>query len=65
MTDYSNTEISRLINEWIHNEKYRLISKRRLVDGVKYEALAEEVDMSVRQVKNIVKRCTEIIKRHK
>lgn len=62
----SNSAIDRLINEWIHNERDRAILKRRLIDGICYEPLAEEFDLSVRQVKNIVykgeniifKRCT-------
>ena len=28
--------------------------KRRLIDGIRFEPLAEEFDLSVRQVKNIV-----------
>lgn len=50
----SRSDISYLIDEWIFNERNRAILKRRLLDGIKYEALAEEFDLSVRQVKNIV-----------
>lgn len=49
-----NYEKEDLINRWIDNEKYRAILKRRLIDGIFYEPLAEEFKMSVRQVKNIV-----------
>lgn len=48
------SEIERLIDEWIFREKDRAILKRRLLDGITYEKLAEEFDMSVRQTKNIV-----------
>ena len=54
MREYSNSEITRLIDEYIHNERNRAILKRRLIDGICYEPLAEEFDLSVRQVKNIV-----------
>lgn len=56
MTDYdlSRTELDRLIEEWIHNERDRKILSRRLLDGVCYEPLAEEFGLSVRQIKNIV-----------
>lgn len=56
MTDYnlSRTELERLIEEWIHNERDRKILSRRLLDGVCYEPLAEEFGLSVRQIKNIV-----------
>lgn len=48
------SEIERLIDEWIFREKDRAILKRRLLDGITYEKLAEEFDMSVRQTKTIV-----------
>lgn len=53
----SASEINRRIDEWIlgrHAERNRKILKRRLIDGICYEPLAEEFDMSVRQIKNIV-----------
>lgn len=57
MLDLSKTEISDLIDEWIvgkNSERNRKILKRRLIDGITYESLAEDFDLSVRQVKNIV-----------
>ena len=52
--DISNSEIDNLINEWIHSERDRKILHRRLVDGILFEPLAEEFDLSVRHVKKIV-----------
>ena len=54
MMEYTNSEIQAVINEYIHSERDRDILKRRLIDGIRYEQLAEEFDLSVRQVKNIV-----------
>lgn len=54
MEDYSNSAICQVIDEYIHSERDRAILKRRLVDGVCFEPLADEFQMSVRQVKNIV-----------
>lgn len=48
------SDIEYLIDEYIHNERNRAILKRRLLDGICFEALAEEFDLSDRQVKNIV-----------
>ena len=62
--DLSRSEIEKLIDEWILNEKYRQVIKRRLLDGICYEPLAEETGYSVRQVKNIVYRCEEILFKH-
>lgn len=43
-----------LIDRWIFNERDRAILKRRLLDGICFEPLAEEFDLSVRQVQKIV-----------
>lgn len=64
MIEYTNSQISAVIDEHIHSQRDRLILKRRLVDGIFFEPLAEEFDLSVRQVKNIVYKGTEIILKH-
>lgn len=56
MKDYTNSQILTLIDEHIHSERDRKILKRRLVDGIYFEPLAEEFNLSTRQVKNIVYR---------
>ena len=50
----SRTQWNALIDEWIFNERDRMILKRRLLDGIRFEPLAEEFDISVKQTKNIV-----------
>lgn len=57
----TRNEIEYLIEQRIHNQRNRLILKRRLLDGICYEPLAEEFDLSVRQVKNIVYKCEAIL----
>jgi len=52
--DIPRSEVEFLIDEWIRNERNRKILKRRLLDGITYDKLAEEFDLSVRQVKSIV-----------
>lgn len=64
VNDLSRTEIEFLIDEWIHNERDRKILKRRLLDGIIYDKLAEEFDLSVRHVKQIVYRSEERIFKH-
>ena len=54
--EYTNSQIRELIDEIIHSERDRKIMKRRLIDGICFEPLAEEFDMSVRQIKSIVYR---------
>ena len=63
----SRSDIEHLIDEWIigkNAERNRCILKRRMIDGICFEPLAEEFDMSVPQVKNIVYRGQKIIFRH-
>ena len=55
----SRSEIENLIDEWILNERDRKILKRRLIDGIRYEPLAEEFELSVRHVKTIVYKAEE------
>ena len=57
--DYSNSDISAAIDEWVHSERDRAILKRRLIDGIVFETLAEEFDLSVRQIKTIVYKAQE------
>ena len=57
----TRNEIEYLIEQRIHNERNHRILSRRLLDGICYEPLAEEFDLSVRQVKNIVYKCEAIL----
>lgn len=61
---HTTTQVSHVIDEWVFSERDRGILKRRLIDGICYEALAEEADLSVRQVKNIVAQYNNIITEH-
>lgn len=64
MRDLSRSEIESLIDEWILNERDRRILKRRMIDGICYEPLAEEFDLSVQRVKSIVYKSKEKLFRH-
>ena len=54
LSDVKNSDIAKAIDEYIHSERDRKILVLRLIDGLTYEQIAEAVDMSARQVKNIV-----------
>lgn len=54
--DLSRSEWENLIDEWVFSERDRALLKRRLLDGICYEPLAEEFDLSVQQTKSIVYR---------
>lgn len=62
--EYTNSEIRKVIDEYIHSERDRAILSRRFIDGLTYEKLAEEFDISVRQVKNIIAKQQDKVLRH-
>ena len=62
--DYSRSTVSAAIDEWIFNERDRAILKRRLLDGICYEPLAEEFGLSVDRIKRIVYKSQDRLFRH-
>lgn len=62
--DRPRAEWEHLIDQWIFSERDRRILKRRLLDGVRFEPLAEEFDLSVQQTKAIVYRCQSVLFKH-
>ena len=60
----SYDEWSRAIDQFVvgtNAERNRAIMKRRLLDGICFEPLAEEFQMSVRGIKKVVYKCHEQI----
>lgn len=64
LENLSNSDLSNLIDEWIRSDRDRAILKRRLIDGICYEPLAEEFDLSVRQIKTIIYKGQDRLFRH-
>lgn len=62
--DYTNSRIRELIAEYVHNERNRKLLERRLIDGITFEKLAEEFELSVSQVKRIIMKESETLFRH-
>ena len=62
--EYTNSQIRSLIAEYIHSERDRNILCRRLIDGITFEKLAEEFEMSPRQIRTIVHKQEEILFRN-
>ena len=57
--DLSRSEWENLIDEWIFNELHRAMLKRNLLDGRTYEQIAEQFDMSTRQVARLIPKLQE------
>ena len=64
LEDITNSQISEAIDEYIHSERDRALLKRRLIDGICYEPLADEFNLSVRQTKNIIYKSQRVLFRH-
>lgn len=62
--EFKNSDLVIVINDYVHSERDRNVLKRRYVDGIKFEPLAEEFDLSVRQVKNIIYKHEKSIFKH-
>ena len=60
----STSELSHLIDEWIFNERNRKICKRKMIDGVTFEKVAEEFDLTPQQIKTIVYEARDIVIYH-
>ena len=63
----SRSEWNQMIEEWIigrNAERDRAIIKRRLLDGITFERLADEFDLSTQRVQEIVYRTQETLLRH-
>ena len=60
----SRMQVLDLIDAYIFNERNRHILKRRLLDEVCYEDLAEEFNLSVNQVKAICYKGVEVLQSH-
>ena len=60
----SRPDLQYIIDQWIFNERHRLILSDRLFNGTTYERLAEKYDLSTQQVKNIVYKAMDRLEKH-
>lgn len=50
---YSNTKMDLVISEYVHSTRDRQLLRRRFLDGITQDAVANELQMSRRQVQYI------------
>lgn len=62
--EYTNSQILALIREYIHSDRDRRVLCDRLINGITMEKLSEKHELSVSQVKRIVRRNMEILMKH-
>ena len=59
--EYTNSSVARIIDEYIHSERDRKIIKRRLIDGISIERLAEEFERSPRAMQRKVAKLQAVV----
>ena len=62
--EYTNSMMRSLIEEHIHSLRDRELCLRRLIDGLTFEQLAYEFQLSPRQTRTIIHRCEVILFQH-
>ena len=50
---YANSKMDWFISEHVHSQRDRQLLRRRFLDGITQDAVANELQMSRRQVQNI------------
>lgn len=61
MKEYTNSDITNLINEYIHSDRDRRILIDRFVNGLSFNELEVKYHLSTSQVKRIVKKADTIL----
>lgn len=54
--EYSNSRLREIVGDYVHDERARRIMLRKYQDNITLERIAEEEDLSVSQVKRIIKK---------
>lgn len=54
----------KIIDKWVFDETTRKMLKRKLLDGISFERLAEEFDVSTKTVKNKIYRGMQTVIKH-
>ena len=60
----SRSDWENLIDEWVHSERDRKMLKRYLLDGIPFEPLAEEFDLSTVHARTIVTKAKKQLFKH-
>lgn len=67
LPEIPNSEICHIIDEWVRGpyaERNRAMYKRYLIDGLTFEKLAEEFDLSVRYTQTVIYKTEKSVMKH-
>lgn len=54
--EYTNSRLHEIVEDYVHDERARRIMIRKYADNITLERIAEEEELSVSQVKRIIKK---------
>ena len=64
MPDYKNSDMTRTIEEYVRNPRYRAMLRLRFCEGATYEEIAETVNYSTQHVKRVCKTYKPVLMSH-
>ena len=64
LADITDLDIRKVVDDYIHVERDRQILKRRYCDGIHLEPLAEEFELTPKQVRNIIVKYEAVLFKH-
>ena len=62
--EYTNSHLREIVGDFVHDERARRILLRKYADNITIERIAAEEDLSVSQVKRIIKKHSHEVFRH-
>ena len=62
--EYTNSRLREIVEDYVHDERARRIMLRKYADNATIEKIAEETDLSVSQVKRIIKKHYHAVFKH-
>ena len=62
--DYTNSQIRDLIADYIHNSEDRKMLQLRLIDGMTFENIGFEMNMTTKTVRKRIHKGEEILFKH-
>lgn len=64
MPDYTNSAMTRAIEEYCHNSRYRELLRLKFCDGHTYEEIGEKTNFSPQHVKKICREYKALLISH-
>ena len=64
MPEYKNSDMCRIIDEYIHHPRYRLVLRLRFCESMTYEEIGEQAGYTTQHVKELCRKYKPILISH-